>query len=83
MVYRLIFVLLGALPRCWIEIGVPRYRTAIESAKGFIAGKVVMDVGCGTGILSIFAARAGARHVYAVEASSIAAGTQKIVDDNG
>jgi protein arginine N-methyltransferase 3 len=43
---------------------------------------VVIDVGCGTGILSIFAARAGARKVYALDASDIAKRARQIVADN-
>nr|XP_025680662.1 probable protein arginine N-methyltransferase 6 isoform X3 [Arachis hypogaea] len=48
------------------------YREAIMRHQSFIAGKVVVDVGCGTGILAIFCAQAGAKRVYAVDASDIA-----------
>ncbi|XP_038992443.1 probable protein arginine N-methyltransferase 6 isoform X2 [Hibiscus syriacus] len=44
--------------------------------------KVVMDVGCGTGILSIFCARAGAKRVYAVDASDIALQANEVVKAN-
>lgn len=43
----------------------------------------MLDVGCGTGILSMFAARAGAARVYAVECSSIVNQARQIIEDNG
>jgi len=46
-------------------------------------GKIVLDVGCGTGILSLFAAKAGAKHVYGIECSSIIEHARTIVADNG
>lgn len=42
------------------------YQTAIQNVAHFLKGKVVLDVGAGTGILSLFCAKAGAKKVYAV-----------------
>jgi len=43
------------------------------------ADKIVLDVGCGTGILALIAARAGARKVFAVDDSRIADIAKEIV----
>lgn len=48
------------------------YKNAIERNADYFKDKVVMDIGCGTGVLSIFAAKAGAKHVYAIENAEIA-----------
>ncbi|XP_056594297.1 protein arginine N-methyltransferase 6 [Triplophysa dalaica] len=58
------------------------YRTGIFQNTKSIEGKVVLDVGAGTGVLSLFCAQAGARKVYAVEASSIADQAVRIVKLN-
>ena len=46
-------------------------------------GDVVLDIGTGSGILAVAAARAGARHVYAVEATDIAAVAERVFAANG
>ena len=58
------------------------YRAALLSNPSVVKGKVVLDIGCGTSILAMFAAQAGARHVYAVDNSSIAVLAQQIVARN-
>jgi protein arginine N-methyltransferase 1 len=47
------------------------------------AGKIVLDVGCGTGILCMFAVKAGAKHVYGIDCSNIIDQAKQIVSDNG
>ena len=58
------------------------YRDFIYDNKHLFENKVVLDVGCGTGILSMFCAKAGAKKVIAVDNSDIVDKTREIVYKN-
>eukprot|EP00245_Coleochaete_scutata_P002345 TRINITY_DN13075_c0_g1_i1.p1 TRINITY_DN13075_c0_g1~~TRINITY_DN13075_c0_g1_i1.p1 ORF type:complete len:545 (-),score=104.08 TRINITY_DN13075_c0_g1_i1:696-2330(-) len=57
------------------------YAAVIENKVDF-EGRIVVDVGAGSGILSLFAAQAGAKHVYAIEASPMAEYAKKLIEGN-
>lgn len=60
------------------------YRNALEKNPSMTNGATVLDVGCGTGVLSMFAARGGATQVIAVDGSpDIASVARKICAANG
>jgi len=59
------------------------YRQAILRNYPDIHGKVVADIGAGTGILSVFCVHAGAKKVYAIEGSSMAVQAKNVVEENG
>ncbi|XP_019192643.1 PREDICTED: probable protein arginine N-methyltransferase 1.2 [Ipomoea nil] len=59
------------------------YQNVIYKNAFLFKDKVVLDVGAGTGILSLFCAKVGAKHVYAVECSTMAGMAQEIVKSNG
>lgn len=51
------------------EVRTLTYRNAVYHNHHLFKNKVVMDVGSGTGILSMFAAKAGAKKVFAVSST--------------
>ncbi|KAM3584074.1 hypothetical protein VKS41_004041 [Umbelopsis sp. WA50703] len=59
------------------------YRDFIYDNKDVFKDKVVLDIGCGTGILSMFAARAGAKTVISVDNSAIIEKARANVKENG
>jgi type I protein arginine methyltransferase len=58
------------------------YMNAILGNKDAFKDKVVLDVGCGTGILSLFAAKNGAQLVIAVDMSDVIDEAIKIAEEN-
>lgn len=59
------------------------YRDFAYNNKHLLKDKVVLDVGCGTGILSMFCAKAGAKMVIAVDNSDIINKARENVYENG
>ena len=57
------------------------YQRAIQT--NVKEGDVVIDVGTGTGILALFAAKAGAKKVYAIERTGIIDLARQIAKENG
>ncbi|KAM0974532.1 hypothetical protein EV1_017484 [Malus domestica] len=58
------------------------YYNAVFKNTHHFHGKAVLDVGAGSGILAIWSAQAGARKVYAVEATSMAEHARAVVKAN-
>lgn len=58
------------------------YRDAILNNSEIMKDKTVMDLGCGTSILSMFASQAGAKIVYAVDQSEIIYQAMEIAQTN-
>ncbi|KAF2204793.1 arginine n-methyltransferas-like protein [Delitschia confertaspora ATCC 74209] len=65
------------------EVRTRSYRDAIYQNGHLFKDKIVLDVGCGTSILSMFAVKAGAKHVIGVDMSSIIEKAKEIVEQNG
>jgi len=59
------------------------YHSAIMANKSLFEGKVVLDVGTGSGVLAMWAAQAGAAKVYAVEYTDMANHARNMVEGNG
>ncbi|GIY84575.1 protein arginine N-methyltransferase 1 [Caerostris extrusa] len=64
------------------EVRTLTYRNAMQHNKHLFRGKTVLDIGCGTGILCMFAAKAGAAKVIGIECSGIVEHAVNITKEN-
>ena len=58
------------------------YYEAVMKNAHLFDGRVVLDVGTGSGILALFAAKAGASKVYAIEATDVAVHARTLMQAN-
>ncbi|XP_029654200.2 uncharacterized protein LOC115227545, partial [Octopus sinensis] len=65
------------------KIRTEAYRDFMLSNTDIFKDKLVLDAGCGTAILSMFAAEAGAKTVFAVDQSEIVYKAMEIIQQNG
>eukprot|EP01029_Cantina_marsupialis_P021222 TRINITY_DN5055_c0_g1_i1.p1 TRINITY_DN5055_c0_g1~~TRINITY_DN5055_c0_g1_i1.p1 ORF type:complete len:353 (+),score=85.58 TRINITY_DN5055_c0_g1_i1:44-1060(+) len=65
------------------EVRTRSYMNSMIQNPHVFKDKIVLDVGCGTGILSMFASKAGAKHVYGIDMSKVAEKAKHIVKVNG
>ena len=61
----------------------PRNEALVALLRARAPGSRVLEVGCGTGLLSCVAARLGASHVYAVEPTPLVETARALVAENG
>ena len=66
-----------------IHLRLNAYYNAIQQNRHLFKDKIVMDVGSGSGILAVWAAKAGAKRVYAVEYTDMAKHARNVVRANG
>ncbi|KAL7134736.1 hypothetical protein ABFS83_11G045600 [Erythranthe nasuta] len=64
------------------RIRMDAYYNAVFENQHHFKGKAVLDVGTGSGILAIWSAQAGARKVYAVEATKMAEHARELIKAN-
>lgn len=65
------------------EVRTMTYRNSMYHNTHLFKNKIVLDVGCGTGILCMFAAKAGAKMVIGIDCSGIIEHAERIVKQNG